>query len=789
MGTTPSIDWAVRVIPLPHEMSITDSAVVRADELCALGPAATSPPIATALDTLRSFALGREVPPCRIRLALSSQNDLALPAGLAERLRGLPNADQAYALLGRRTSDGAVEILLVANTPQGLLFAARTLEQLVSPPSCVTKDTELILPLGEIVDWPDIPERGQWGEDPEDDLAWMSRWKFNVVEMDVHERLDERGQPIIRFDEAKVAEGAKLGIRVVPFLGHLEHLARGGLKGWEDCYSVPTEERAKRSDFHPTLCMSKPRTRELIAGWIKQIAAVPGVRDISVWLSEEETPCCCEQCRGHNPYSLEVAVVLAAFREAQAEVNPDARLRILTSQGSYASNDEIVAALPADIGLTYYHGSRTYDSTHDPMIYPLLEKYAASGRWLGVYPQITNAWGTVLPWTGPQFIQARMDEFYGKRLASVIRYAVPSHRFHEFNCTAAAEWSWNHAGRTPREFARAFARAAGIADVEPFAEWAEKIGPVGWDVAATKIFLCLMYDPSMGLREAVPLDHRFEGGPEVLSEEQIERDLSQARDALALARRMNTPDAVDETEMDIAALKFLRALYRLSHVPLDASQLSAADIRAAADNLDTLDRSAAVTSTRLRRWGERESARIGESLPGRLANSIHVVPRAASVVRGMIGDRLGIDDPHPESHTRELGSWSGADFADGPERTLTFDATEHIAEPGRYAVCLSFIESAYGTDVRRVRIVALDGETRRQVLDTSDPTGGVSMWSRYSDMSVRVPEILPGCRYVVEIDVRGIPADAPPDRRTCSGSAGIRREWPENAVAASFFAE
>lgn len=784
-----SIDWAVRVIPLPHEMQIGEGVEAPAGDIGVLPPVGMSPQVETALELLRSFALGDDGSSCRIRLVLRDGPSAAAPRALWSRLSSLPNADQAYAIVGKQRANGRTELVLAANTPLGLLYAARTLRQLVAPPAAVTIDTRLVLPLGEIVDWPDIPDRGQWGEESEDDLAWMSQWKLNHVEVDAHANCDAEGRPIIRMPAGRFADGAKLGVTVVPFLSHLEQLGRRSLKGWEDCFNVPSPDRAKRSDYYPSLCMSKPRTHELIARWLKQIAAVPGVRDIMVWLSEEATQCCCDQCKGKDPYVLEATAVLAAFRETQAQANPNLRLRVLTSQGSYPVNDKVIAVLPPDVQLTYYDGSRTYDSSHAPMIYPLLEQFARSGRRLGVYPQITNAWGTVLPWTGPQFIQARMTEFARKHLSSVVCYAVPSHHFHMFNCVASGEWSWNHAGRTPREFARAFAHAAGIEDIDAFAQWAESIGPVGWDIAGTKLFLRMMYDPSLGLGEAVPLDHRFEGGPEVVPADQIELDLAQARTALGIARSMNLADAIDESEITIASVKLLGALYRLSHAPADRSQASVAEIAAASDDLETLDQASAIINARLRRWGGRISAQIHETLPGRLVGSAHIGLRTAGVVREIIGARLGIPDPHPEFRYHEIGGWSAKDFASGPRQTLTFDATEFITQPGDYAVCLDFVESAYGFDANDVRIVASDGQGRRQAITTSDPIGGVSMWSRRRDMTFAVPEILPGCRYRVEIDARGLPADAPPDRQTCTGKVGIRRNFPASAVPDVFFAE
>jgi len=788
LKTVTDIDWAVRVIPLPHEMKLSGGLAARADRIAAIAPPDSAPAVITALEILRSFALGGPKSPCQIRLVSTTETGVTLPPGLARRLSAAPNADQAYAIVGRQTGEGAAELVLVANTPQGLLYATRTLQQLVAAPR-IAPDTALVLPLGEVADWPDIPERGEWGGNSDEDLPWMARWKMNVVEIPCGTGVDEHGRPTISFNEAKLVEGARLGLKVVPIITHLEQLPRGGLKGWEDCYNTPDAERAKRSDYHPSLCMSNPRTWDLIAQWLKQIAALPGVSDVMVWLSEERTPCCCQQCNGKEPYGLEVAAVMSGFRQAQGQVSPKLRLRLLTTQGSFPVNDKILQAVPPDVGVSYYDGGRTYDSSHSPMIYPLLEDFARSGRWLGVYPQLTNAWRTVFPWTGPQFVRARMQEFASKRLSCVIGYVVPSNRFHEFNVIAAAEWSWNPGGRSPRDFARAYAHAAGIADVEAFADWAQSIGPIGWDIAGSRLFLRMIYSPAMALGGDAPLDHRFEGGPEVLSDEQIQNDLAQAQAALAIARRLDLPDAVEETELDIASLKLLRGLYWLSHIRADAANVSPAQVAAAAQSLDMLDRCAAAISTRLRQWGERVCARPGESIPSRLIDTVQAPARTANSAREILGRPLGITDPHPEVRYRELGQWSAADFATGPRQVLTFDATACVTEPGDYVVCLDFVESAYGTDVRGVSIVAMEGEARRQVLPSADPVGGVSMWERWRDARVSVPKILPDCRYLVQIEAQGLPADAPPDRRTCAGRVTIGRNWDEAAVGGTFFAE
>jgi hypothetical protein len=782
------IDWAVRVIPLPHELRMAQGLPARADEICVAAPADPPPAGITALEILKSFARGAPNSRCRIRLTLAADPGDALAAGLAQRLRALPNADQAYCILGRR-AQSTTELLLVGNTWQGVLYAARTLEQLVSPPSQVAADTQLLLPLGVVVDWPDIAERGGWGGNFPNDLPWMAQWKLNIVELHARVGCEENGRPRVSFYPIIVEDGRKLGFKIVPIILHLEQVARGGLKSWEDCYNTPSEERAKRSDSYTGLCMSNPRTRELIAHWLKGLASMPGVEEIMVWLSEDATPCFCERCAGKEPYELEVAAVVSAFRQVQAEVNPKLRLRLLTSQGSYPVNDKVLRAVPPDVGVTYYDGGRTYDSSHHPMIYPLLEEFARSGRWLGVYPQLTNSWRAVLPWTGPHFIHARMGEFARKGLACVIGFAPPSNRFCEFNIMAAAEFAWNHAGRTPREFARAYARRAGIADTEGFADWADKIGPVGWDIAGTALFLRLIYSPDMALGKGTPLDEPVKGGFEVLSPQQIEADLEQAREALATARRLRVADAIDETESDIASVKCLRALYRLSHAPADGAQASEGQVRAWAQDLEDLDQCAAVISTRLWRWGARMCARTNTGMPSYLLDTIRAVPQTADMARELVGARLGIADPHPEVRQHELGGWSENDFVSGRRQTLSFDATPYITRPGEYSVCFAFTESAYSLDPKRVSVIAKEADATRRRFDSVSSTRRDALWSQHRELPVVIPELVPGCRYFVEVEAEGVPGDAPPNRQTCAGTIGIRRNWDEAAVSQSFFAE
>lgn len=163
----------------------------------------------------------------------------------------------------------------------------------------------------------------------------------------------------------------------------------------------------------------------------------------------------------------------------------------------------------------------------------------AAAGWLGAYPQFDNSWRTVFPFTGPQFMRARMREFVGKKMESVTGYATPSNKFWAFNVAGLAEWSWNAEGRNEQQFARAWARRQGMQDVEAFAQWACLIGPLGWDLAGSRFPMRLFWDPAKTIL-AKPTPMAFGGDllAEITSAEHLERNITLARQALALAQTM-----------------------------------------------------------------------------------------------------------------------------------------------------------------------------------------------------------------------------------------------------------
>lgn len=769
---TQSPAWSDRVIPLPKEIRVSETVRVRAGDILVECSDRKSVQSRAAVNLLRASCLSDgNQPAFGIRLLLADDADGYADPSALERLQSLPNADQAYHIEPTSQRDG---LLVIANSPLGLLFAARTLVQLMHAPAKTTALTQIEIPLVTITDWPDIAERGQWGGDVRLHIAETSQYKLNVIEDGASVNVDDKGEPVCRLKPSYVADNLALGVKIVPFISHLEQISRyTGLMSRSDVISKPDPSKPLPSDYVPGLCMSSPATRAMINGWIEKIAEVENVTDIMVWLSENASPCFCDQCMGKEPFGLEVDAISEAYREVKKS-HPNVRLRILTTQGSYSANDRILAAAPRDMGVSYYDGGRTYDSSRKPMIYPLLENFAKSGRWLGVYPQITHSWRTVFPWTAPQFIKFRAQEFADKELSNVIGYAVPSNYCHDFNVLALAEWTWNAHGRSPEEFSRVYALKRGISDPDLFAEWATLAGDAGWSLAESKLLLGSIYNPTFGMLSGVPFDHRFQQAS-ILDVARLDDALAKARKALELARKSGNPDMIGESECVLAGLEAFAAVRSLSSV-ITKPTLDEPDKKLAADSLDTLDRTSEILREQVLAWGERIRKRAKWSkLPSRLIDTAYALLRTCDDFR-VKAVQLGVTDPRPERRLRKVGEWSAADFANGPNAALRIDITDvAAAEGGTYQAAFDFIDSAYGTDVKSCRVIERVGDADRVVATSSDPLGRMSVHERHKEVRLNIPARAEGSRLFLEVELTGLPKNAPSDRRTCSGRISIRR--------------
>ena len=268
----------------------------------------------------------------------------------------------------------------------------------------------------------------------------------------------------------------------------------------------------------------------------------------------------------------EIKVILEAWRKAKERV--PVVLRILTSEETDDSNEEVFNALPSDVKIWYYHSLWTYFTAETEIIPDCLEQVAKEGRYAGVCPNICAEVGLYQPFTGAQFIHYRMNEFVDKGLSGLLAYAVPATLYNAFNIEAAAEWTWNAKGRTPHEFALSYAIRKGYSDPELFAKWSDLHGPVAWDIYGSQ----WPRGENRGALERVSTQLLNGKLPElgfmlwgvytkpwgdIKSEQQLKQGVKDVEAALELANEMDDPALVCETLVIQGYINSLDALWEL----------------------------------------------------------------------------------------------------------------------------------------------------------------------------------------------------------------------------------
>ncbi len=564
--------WVRFTVPLPKEIAISRAVTVPRAAVSVEfegAPPAGDLVVAEALSGLHSL-LGREAG-APAAAGASFRIVLALGRQASDSLKSLPNADQAYSIT---PSDNGDALRLDALSPAGLLYAARTLEQLIRPK--MSAGTARI-PLVTVRDWPDMDARGLWGADCFAHLRWMGDRKLNIAEQISDVGVDDQGKPYARIKsgrEPMITEGPRYAIEPVPVVLHLEQV---GGKGVLKAHPELRAQGGQENNF----CYSKPAIVDVLAEWIGELASLPHVNGVDVWMTENlhgQGGCRCADCAKTDRGVLEARAIIAGWRKAEEKHGP-ITLWVLTSEETESSNQLIFKEIPPEVRVWYYHSLLTYTSGQSPMLRPYLGESAKAGRWIGVVPNLVPI-HFAAPFTSPQFIHYRMNEFVDKSMSGLLGYITPRLPYGFFNLEAAAEYSWNAKGRTPREFAVSYAVRQGFRDPEKYADWVEAIGTVAWHVYGS--------DWPFGEQRNVPgkVAGRLKKGalPElgyvlwdayrspfgdIKSEDQLERDVEMAARAVRLAREMGLREQWLESLIVQGYIDSLKALWELKGLVRD----------------------------------------------------------------------------------------------------------------------------------------------------------------------------------------------------------------------------
>lgn len=776
--------WQRWTLPLPKQIAISEQVTVAPAEVGVRSPNGAGPALRTAAEELDALFVERAgVEPrgdgfrivlgvCDEAGAVGARPGVIDPA----RLRGLKNADQAYAIVPYRGD----ELVLTGLTEEGVYYAAQTLRQLLE--ATLTADS-VAIPIAEVLDWPDLEQRGEWGGSATSDIEWMAAHKMNLVETHVSLGVDEQGRGTASISPELVDRGRRHALHVVPIVTHLEQIAGTGIferlpitAGQGD-----PEAWARIGSVRPA-CWSQPETVRVLGDWMVALASQEGVTDLCPWLSENAVKCECERCADQNQFALETAAILAGYERAK-EVNPDLGIRILLTQGSYRSNDVVLSMLPPDVGVTYYHGGLTYDSSRDPMIYPLLEEYVAKGGWLGCYPQLTASWRIVSPWTGPQFIRYRMNEFVDKGLACLGGYATPDNRCYEFNVLAAAEWSWHAKGRSEREFAAAWATRRGFADPDAVAEWAVRMGPVGWDLYGSRVPYSAFFGTAASYVKQRSVPSLGTGMYRYFpTDEHLAADIATCEWAAEAARAWDAPTLVTEAEVVGGMLRMLRGIRAMTLAMVDA-ELPPEELRARLnEEMFALALAAQQSTQGLRDWRDSLEGWGGSS---RLDDTIGAIDQTAADIGAALG-AFGIEDPGKPYRLNTIGTWTASDFEPVARIEKTFEVTELLTVPGTWSVGFRYGRGWHGLHSYRVALLSAPRGNPEDLTEVAvDEHPGVAAVRNEGNIyALEVPEVDPERAYFVRVDIQGVSdANQPPTRRGCEGTVWMHRAGRIDAEA------
>jgi len=474
--------WIASLIPLPHEISISNAVAMHVSELNVLARPNAGLVEKQAVEELGEFL--QSATDVRhtnryfeiiVGVADGSGSLLGHRIENIERLKKCPNNEQAYLI----QPVGANRLVVVGLHEKGVYYGVQTLIQLLEHRA--DKD-RISLPLARVVDWPDMAERGFWNND----LAlipWMTRLKINFTHDDVN---------IILRKGAK-AECAPLptnimalaAARALVFIPHLRHF-----DFWQrdDYPELIGKGKAAINPNNPSNdrlrcpCASNPLLRQFITDWLIS-AARQGAREASLWLTEY-SPCQCEcaACMKNGPrqWELETQACVDAWQEAKRQY-PGLVVRIfftISRDKNVPVAYRCLALVPREIKI-----EKVYGGARAPF-----DEYAAKGYWAASYmghtiPRSFNS--------GLRFYAAvktnDVADLYDHKWQGIYclsgfevgpERGVFEKKIYNYSFHALAEWGWNVRGRDARQFALSWATRQGYKRPDIVAEWIVAIQPV-----------------------------------------------------------------------------------------------------------------------------------------------------------------------------------------------------------------------------------------------------------------------------------------------------------------------
>lgn len=612
--TTPS--WTSYLLPRPQEIRIADSVRCKPSEVgIALRDQAGPIEQQGAAELEALFAeKGRAKPDGRgftIDIGVAEATSAAMA-----RLQRLNNKAQAYLIAPR----GRDRLVLTSADERGVYYACQTLIQLLEPE--MSRD-QVHIPLAEVVDWPDMDERGLWNfPEPEAWIPWLAALKLNYGKM-ASTQLDpiERGQRNRATIDRELLEAARRrAFNYLPYILHLNFLHDCGLfraypelAGKGDGALTGRYFAHKAGNQHRVPCASQPLLVQILQEWMEDIAE-QGAGEISCWLSERPGQCGCLECTAVGQFVLEARAFVAAWRRAQTHY-PNLQIRIFLSTTTTERDYRVLDELPPAVKIERACATELERVLHRPrdlMANPLLDHYAAEGHWIASYdvPIAANGRVDTPEFKVPQRSAHRVRDYIGQLVRrgysgayGMMAWGGPERQICSFNIHALAEWAWNSRGRDEAEFAVAWARREGYAQPEVVAEWAALMGPVEFDVYDSDFPICYSWGQAAAMVRQRQRPYLGEGMFRYyLAVEDFDAKTAVCDRALAIVQDLGEADLAHETQVVRSYVELARGVYWVAEqvATLDLAELENQAL--VQGSLDQLQKAGRDNAEAIRNW-------------------------------------------------------------------------------------------------------------------------------------------------------------------------------------------
>ncbi|MCE5308220.1 MAG: hypothetical protein LLG20_11325 [Acidobacteriales bacterium] len=623
--------WIRHVLPLPHEIAIKRKCVVSARDIVIqlrenAGPLELQ--AASELEQLFQVKTGAVPSGNRFRIlvgVLNSQGRLGeIIVNRAQKLTRLPNADQAY--LVQPYAENA--LLLVAPHPKGVYYAARTVCQLLEP-SFLGQNVSI--PLAEIVDWPDMAERGIWNFPqayepvrgmPAEWIPWLASLKLNYGEMP-HSILNpvERGKTASASIDTKLLQAAqRRAFNYLPPITHLNFLHDFGLyRAYPELAGQGDEALAgrysahKQGNSHRVPYAAHPLLRKVLSEWMTSLAS-QGAEEVICWLSERPAEDQHLETMVVGQAVLEARACVGAWRDAQRQY-PRLGLRVFLSTTTTGRYYRVIAELPPEVKVLRACATGMERVAHLPRDLfrnPLLDQYAIEGRWIGSYDVPVTANDRVetpefmVPESSAHRIKDYVGQLVGRRYrgaAAMMAWSNVGQETCGFNISALAEWTWNLHGRSEKEFSIAWATRERFENPDAVGEWSELMGPVEFDVYDSDFPVSYSWGKFTRMIQTRQRPVLGEGIFRYYANDaDFDTKLALCNRALAISSRFRSPHLANETKVVMSYVGLAKSMYRVAELAHSADFTAIESQRALRAVLEDLDRAGRENVGAIRSW-------------------------------------------------------------------------------------------------------------------------------------------------------------------------------------------